>query len=482
MVQSKNHKTQRNPHLWIILALMAIFTISYYADELSIEWLPLGHRFFDEEYIHDIHRLLFLIPMVYCAIVFRLRGAIVISVATLCIVFPRALFFSPNPDPVLRTLIFSGIASAATISLGLERDRRLRERKAHQDHKNTSGLLTASEARYRHLFNSASDAIYVCDLKGNILEANRAMSDMTGYTTEELINMNISQIYTSESYKTTMERQERLLDGEVGSGRDELILIKKDGTTTTVDVMISVIYKNTQPAAVQASMRDVTEQKHLRDNLQYYIVEITKAQEEERKRIARELHDDTAQDLATLLLDFDAIIESKEKLSESTRLSIDQLRNRAERIMEGVRRFSHELRPAIVDQLGLLPALEWLVNEFNVSYGIKAHMQVNGSKRRFSPEQELLLFRIAQEAFRNVQKHAQASEIELVIDFTKDKIIMTIRDNGKGLNDIGSIQELPRAGKLGLIGMEERARLLGGNLRVQSEPEKGTTIEIEAPV
>jgi len=482
LVQSESHRILRNPHLWIIVALMTIFTISYYADELGLDWLPLGHGFFDEEYIHDIHRLLFLIPMVYCAIVFRLKGAIVISVATLCIVFPRALFFSPNPDPVLRTLIFSGIASAAIISLGLERDRRLRERKAHQDLENIARLLTVSEARYRDLFNSASDAIYIRDLTGNILETNRAMSDMTGYTIDELIKMNISQIYTSESYNTTIERQDRQLNGEVGSERYELMLMKKDGTTAIIDVMISIIHENTQRVAVQASMRDVTEQKQLRDNLQFYIIEITKAQEEERKRIARELHDDTAQDLATLLLDFDAIIESREKLPESTRQSIDQLRNRAERIMEGVRRFSHELRPAIVDQLGLLPALEWLVSDISVSYGINAHMQVNGIKRRFSTEQELLLFRIAQEAFRNVQKHAQASEIELVLDFTKDETIMTIRDNGKGLNNIGSIKELPRAGKLGLIGMEERARLLGGNLRVQSDPGKGTTIEIEAPV
>jgi two-component system sensor histidine kinase DegS len=481
LVQSKNRRIQRNPHLWIIVALMAILTISYYADELGVDWLPLGHRFFDEEYIHDIHRLLFLIPMVYCAIVFRLKGAIVISVATLCIVFPRALFFSPNPDPVLRTLIFSGIASTATISLGLERDRRLRERKAHQDLENTGRLLTASEARYRDLFNSASDAIYIRDLKGNILEANRAMSDMTGYTIDELINMNISQIYTSESYKTTIERQERQLDGEVGSERYELMLMKKDGTTTIIDVMISILYKNTQPVAVQASMRDVTEQKQLRDNLQYYIVEITKAQEEERKRIARELHDDTAQDLATLLLDFDAIIESKEKLPEATLQKVDRLRERAETIMEGVRRFSHELRPAILDQLGLLPALQWLADDINVSYGIDASMIVKGNRRRFSPEVELELFRVAQEAFSNVRKHAQASKMDLIVEFGEGKTTVTIYDNGKGFDAGDNLANLPRTGKLGLAGMEERVRLLGGTLRIQSELGKGTTITVVIP-
>jgi len=343
LAPSKNHRFPRNPHIWIVVALMTIFTISYYADEFGIGWSPLGHRFFDEEYIHDIHRLLFLIPMVYCAIVFRLKGAIVISVLTLCIILPRALFFSPNPDPVLRTLIFSGVASAATISLGLERDRRLRERKAYQDLENTATLLMASEARYKELFSSASDALYIRDLAGNILEVNKAMSEITGYTDKELTHMNISQILTPESFSITMERQQRQLKGEVGSQRYELDLIRKDETRAIIDVMITIIHENEQPIAVQVNIRDITEEKKLRENMRFYIAEITKAQEEERKRIARELHDETAQDLATLLLDFDSIIDGKEILPEATLHKVDRLRERAETIMEGVRRFSHEL-------------------------------------------------------------------------------------------------------------------------------------------
>jgi PAS domain S-box-containing protein len=460
---------------------MTIFAISYYADEFGIDWLPLGHRFFDEEYIHDIHRLLFLIPMVYCAIVFRLKGAIVISIVTLCIILPRALFFSPNPDPVLRTLIFSGVASAAIISLGLERDRRLRERKAYQDLENTATLLMASEARYKELFNSASDALYIRDLAGNILEVNKAMSEITGYSDEELTHMNISQILTPESFGITMERQQRQLKGEVGSQRYELELIREDETRAIIDVMITIIHENEQPIAIQANMRDITEEKQLRENMRFYIAEITKAQEEERKRIARELHDETAQDLATLLLDFDAIIDGKEKLPGATLHKVDSLRERAETIMEGVRRFSHELRPAILDQLGLLPALEWLADDINVSYGIDASMTVKGTQRRFSPEVELELFRIAQEAFSNVRKHAQASKLDVIVEFGEDKTIMTISDNGKGFDARESLAELPRAGKLGLAGMEERARLLGGTLRIQSALSKGTTTTVLIP-
>ena len=482
MAQSNNHRIKRNPHLWIIVALMAIFTISYYADELGIDWLPLGHRFFDAEYIHDIHRLLFLIPMVYCAIVFRLKGAIVISVATLCIVFPRALFFSPNPDPVLRTLIFSVVASAATLSLGLERDRRLRENKAHRDLEESAGLLAVSETRYRDLFNSASDAIVIRDLEGNIFEVNQAMSDLTGYTVSELMNMNISQFLTTENLMIALEMQQRQLEGEMIKQRYELELTRKDGSSVICDAAIRILKDNAQPIAVQATIRDISEQKRLRDNMQFYIAEITKAQEEERKRIARELHDETAQDLATLLLDFDSIIDGKEKLPEATLHKVDRLRERAETIMEGVRRFSHELRPAILDQLGLLPALEWLADDINVSYGIDASITIKGTQRRFSPETELELFRIAQEAFSNVRKHAQASNLDVVVEFGEGKTTVTIHDNGKGFDTGDNLANLPRTGKLGLAGMEERVRLIGGTLRIQSEPEKGTTIEIKVPV
>jgi PAS domain S-box-containing protein len=343
-----------------------------------------------------------------------------------------------------------------------------------EEHRRAKESLEESERRYRDLFNGASDALCIRDLKGNILEVNRAMSDITGYTEMELTRLHISQILTPESVDITMERQQRRLKGEIAGQRYELELIRKDGMRTIIDLMISIIHKNGQPVAIQANIRDVTEQKRLKENMSFYIAEITKAQEEER--------DETAQDLATLLLDFDAIIEGKERMPETTLHLVDQLRERAESIMEGVRRFSHELRPAILDQLGLLPALEWLADDINVSYGIDANIKVNGTKRRFSPDVELLMFRIAQEAFRNVQKHSRASKTEIVVEFGEDKTRMTIYDNGKGFDVGESLTELPRTGKLGLAGMEERVRLLGGKLRIQSEPGKGTSITVEAPI
>ena len=135
-----------------------------------------------------------------------------------------------------------------------------------------------------------------------------------------------------------------------------------------------------------------------------------------------------------------------------------------------------------MDDLGLLPALEWLTDDLEKESGIKANLRVVGTQQRLSPEVELLLFRIIQEAINNARRHAEASKIEVCVEFNEGKMVATVRDNGKGFELPRTLGELSRSGKLGLIGAEERARLLDGSLTVQSEPNKGTTVVIEAPI
>lgn len=471
----------RNPHVWVIAILMVIFTISYYSGQLGIAWFPFGERLLASEYAHDVYRSLFLIPMVYMAIVFRFRGALFISIIVLIIVLPRGLLYSINPDPVLRPVIFVVVAGLATVALGLERDRRIRENKALKDLLLNQELLKESVSRYRDLFDSASDAIYIRDLEGKILEVNRAAIEITGYPASQLTKLNISDLLTPESAGITMEMQQKQLDGEVIGHRYELELVKKDGSIAIVDAAIRILTGNDKPIAVQATLRDVTERKRLEENMSFYVSQITKAQEEERKRIARELHDETAQDIAALLLELGAIMSRKEQIPDNILESLSSLRNNAERTMEGVRRFSQALRPRMLDELGLLASLEWLADDLNLNSGIKTRVEVSGNKRRLPTEVEMVLFRIAQEALRNIEKHSKASRADVSVEFSKGKTKIIISDDGKGFNLSGSLTELPRSGKLGLAGMEERARIAGGKLSVQSEPGKGTVVEIEAP-
>ena len=150
--------------------------------------------------------------------------------------------------------------------------------------------------------------------------------------------------------------------------------------------------------------------------------------------------------------------------------------------MQGVRRLSQDLRPAALDNLGLVPALEWLAADVAGYSGIKTKLKVLGTERKLLSEVDLLLFRIAQEALRNVWKHAQATSAEVTLEFAEGKTLVTVSDNGVGFDPPPVVANLPRYGKLGLAGMQERAWLLGGTLTVESEIGKGTTLTVELPV
>jgi len=135
-----------------------------------------------------------------------------------------------------------------------------------------------------------------------------------------------------------------------------------------------------------------------------------------------------------------------------------------------------------LDDLGLLPALEWLTSDLTEHFGIAVEMTARGSVRRFPPEIELVLFRIAQEALRNVWKHSGTSRAWVTVEFGDDKAVLTVKDEGKGFKLPERMEDITVAGKLGLAGMQERAQLIGGRLTLQSVPGKGTTVTLEVPV
>lgn len=260
---------------------------------------------------------------------------------------------------------------------------------------------------------------------------------------------------------------------------DEIELLSHVANHVGVAVDNSRLYQK-ERLMVEQIARNVIMEKQMQENLRFYLRQVTRAQEEERKRIARELHDDTAQELVALSRRLDGLISSA-KLSTQDIASLEELRQQTDNILDGVRRFSQDLRPSILDDLGLVPALEWLTSDLSNHFGIAIGMGLFGSAHRFPPETELVLFRIAQEALRNVCKHSEASRAWVTLEFGEDKTILTIKDNGKGFAIPESIGDLASAGKLGLAGMQERARLLNGSFKVESELGKGTTVSVEVP-
>jgi two-component system sensor histidine kinase DegS len=224
------------------------------------------------------------------------------------------------------------------------------------------------------------------------------------------------------------------------------------------------------------------ENARLYENMRFYVRQITEAQEEERKRIARELHDDTAQALIDLSRRLDNLATSHEQLSETVRRRLEEFQELIDSILRGVRRFSRDLRPSVLDDLGLLPALEWLMANLMAGNGIKSELKVYGDRRRLPPETELVLFRIIQEALNNVRRHSLASRVVTMLEFGEDSVRITVDDNGQGFELPDRTGDLTAVGKLGLVGMHERAHLLDGTLTVRSEPGKGTTVTVDVPV
>ena len=223
------------------------------------------------------------------------------------------------------------------------------------------------------------------------------------------------------------------------------------------------------------------ELKVMQENLRYYLKQAIGAQEEERKRISHELHDDTIQALVVLSRQLDSLASSENGLSEKTRQRLEELWQQTDNVLRGIRRLSQDLRPAALDRLGLLPALEWLASDITEHSGISTDVDIVGEERRLPEEVAIALFRIAQEAMRNAWRHSGGSHINIKVEFGENKTVIVVSDDGKGFELPEKLSDLARTGKLGLTGMQERAQLVGGKLLVQSQPGMGTSIMVELP-
>ncbi len=336
--------------------------------------------------------------------------------------------------------------------------------------------LRVSERNYRELFENASDAIWVHDLSGTITAVNSAFEKLTGYDRDTLVGMNVSMLLSSHGLaKVDQESHEAALRGEDVEPYEQTLL-RKDNSMVIIQLGTSLITKDKKPWAFQHLARDITEEKRIQENLRFYLQQMGQAQEAERKRIARELHDDTTQALITVSRSLDDLA------SGNTQVSVADIKTQVRSILQGVRNFSRQLRPSILDDLGLVPAVRWLVSDLTKNNDIAADIEVTGEQRQLSPEAELMIFRIVQEALANVRKHSEANTVSVRVEFADYNTKLIVSDNGKGFEIPARVSDLARNGKLGLIGMQERAQLLGGTLTINSEPGKGTTVVIEVPL
>jgi PAS domain S-box-containing protein len=353
------------------------------------------------------------------------------------------------------------------------------------ERKQTEEALQESEKSYRELFDGALDAIWVHDLKGNILKANRATEKLTGLSGEELARGSVKDFLSKRGLHLAGEWRHRLIENDKSLGRPyKQHIIRKDRTEATVMCTTRPIFSDGQLVAFQNIAWDISEQERTQENLRYYMQQVTITQEHERKRIARDLHDDIAQSLLLVTQGLDMLSSTnRPKLSNSQlKQYLEKLHNQAVDALEAVRCCAQDLRPRIIDDLGLVAALEWLTDDLAKHEEIDAHAEITGEERTLPAEVQLLLFRIAQEALNNARKHAQASMAILKLEFSGDNLTLTVSDNGRGFKVPRMIGDLADLGKLGLAGMQERARLIGGRLEIESERGKGTTVTVKVPI
>ena len=243
-----------------------------------------------------------------------------------------------------------------------------------------------------------------------------------------------------------------------------------DGDTLT-DEQVELL--TTVAQQIRVAVENARLYRERQESLRSYVSQVTQAQEEERLRIARELHDDTAQELVRLVRKLEQL---RRPSPPDMTQPIDDLLNLTRDILQAVRRYSRDLRPSVLDDLGLLAAIEMLIDECRLPEG--ARLQVTGKPRRLDRLVELALFRIAQEALRNVENHADATSAVVELDFGPEDIRLSVTDDGRGFAAPQNISALSIAGKLGLVGMKERAELVGGHFELRSNPGGGTHVAV----
>jgi signal transduction histidine kinase len=212
--------------------------------------------------------------------------------------------------------------------------------------------------------------------------------------------------------------------------------------------------------------------------LRRYVGAITSSQEEERKRIARELHDETVQNLVAILRRIELLQTNESNPEDLKRLK--ELQDTVEETLRGVRQISRDLRPLALEDLGFIPALQAQVTSAQVD-GLQVQLTVRGQPDKLPPDQELALYRIAQEALTNAHRHAQATRIEVMLVFENQFVHLRISDNGVGFSLPSSLSELAQRGNFGLLGIQERVWSVDGTLDITSSPEKGTRLHVKIP-
>ena len=337
--------------------------------------------------------------------------------------------------------------------------------------------LRASEERHRRLFEVESDSILVLDAgTGRILNANQAALKTYGYSREEFLLLAAWDI-SAEPEKTVAAIAQMQAHVQLRWHR------KKDGTLFPVEIASSHFIEQERRIQV-AAIRDVTErvraERELRrsfEQLRALAARMRQVREEERKRVAREIHDRPGQALTAIKLDLSALVREMGGDHGQPPERVAAIMNLLDETIQEMRRISTQLRPGVLDDLGLVPAIEWAGRDFERRTGTKCRLVLPNGEFPVDSERATAIFRILQETLTNVARHAAATVVEIGLKRKDNRLILSVGDDGRGMPQ----EEPSDRPSLGILGMQERAKEFGGEIKISSTRGKGTKVKVSIP-
>lgn len=370
-------------------------------------------------------------------------------------------------------------------------EREVKEARRRQKHSQAMEKARASERMLRNIALALGEGILVMDRAGRLVFMNPEAERLLGWAEMELFGENIHRVIHYQKADGSLHSEAECpvaairARGEIYRTEDD-VFTRKGGAIFPVSyVSTPIVEEDGEVVASVIAFRDIAERKRAEDQLresQQQLRQLSASlqtlREEERTRIARELHDELGQVLTALKMDLSWMRARFSSDQAVLSLQAESMAKMIDATVLAVRRIASDLRPWLLDELGLSAAIEWLLEDFGKRSGIEYTLRRSHDEFDFDSQCATAIFRILQESLTNVARHAQASKVAVALLDTGDEIVLSIKDNGKGMD---ANADKKSGISYGLLGIRERAYALGGELKIESSPGQGTLVEVTIP-
>jgi len=330
---------------------------------------------------------------------------------------------------------------------------------------------------------NASSPVGIALVRKRILDwTNKAMYHMLGYEEGSLLGETARVLYPDDEEYDRVGRDLYPGIGETGMGQTETRLVKKDGSVIHCYIQMCALNPSDPDKGVIVAVMDITDRNLAEEHIHTLTQQLMQAQENERQMISRELHDRVGQDLSTLRIGLDTLIDNQPGVLPETKQRVSELSKMLQDSIMVIRDLSYDLRPPSLDQLGLVRTILQYAHDFSEKTGLSVDFTSAGMDHlRLDFDTDINLYRLVQEGLMNIQKHADARHVSIRLVASYPNIILRIEDDGKGFDVKERLVTALNEKRMGLRSMEERVSLLEGKIRIQSRPGKGTKVLIEVP-